>query len=442
MLYLSAVAITLKQVAAKRVHSLQKPEDLQNPQKRRVLVVSQHFWPENFRINDIVDGFVKNGIEVDVLCGLPNYPSGEWFSGYSFKGPRRQQQFGAQIFRSGEIRRKNNTSLSIFLNYCSFPFFALFSLPRLAKMRYNAIFCYETSPVMMILPAIVCSRIFSAPLTAYVLDLWPDNLYSVLPIKSSFLRKIAKSVSSWHYGKCNKLVALSHQQAKQLCQMTNKNGKPGPKIQVIPQYSEDFYAEDVNAPELNSTYAGYFNILFAGNISPAQDLETLVRAVKRVLKSPNAPRVQVIILGDGMSKQALETLVKEEGLEDTFKFCGTVPAKDIPRFTGMANALFAGLSKSENLGMTVPAKIASYLAAGKPILLAMDGAGRQVAQESGAALSCAAADDAALAQNIIKLYNMPQAVRQKMGENGRIFYAKNYKRDILLKKLEDFIFED
>lgn len=160
-------------------------------QHRRILVVSQHYWPENFRITDICRGFVESGVEVDVLCGLPNYPKGEWFEGYRYMGPRRQQHEGVQIFRAGEVPRRGNTAARIFLNYVSWPLCALFSLSRLHGRHYDAVFCYETSPVLMMVPAIVYAKLHRVPLCTYVLDLWPENLYSVLPVKNRALRAVA-----------------------------------------------------------------------------------------------------------------------------------------------------------------------------------------------------------------------------------------------------------
>ena len=155
-------------------------------------MVSQHYWPENFRIADICRGFTEDQIEVDVLCGLPNYPKGEWFDGYRYSGPRRQTHDGVEIFRAGEIRRKGNTSVRIFLNYISYPLTAVLNLPRLHGRKYDAVFCYETSPVLMLFPAILYAKLHRLPLTCYVLDLWPENLYSVLPVHNRLLRTIAE----------------------------------------------------------------------------------------------------------------------------------------------------------------------------------------------------------------------------------------------------------
>lgn len=404
---------------------------------KRLLVVSQHFWPEAFRITDIVEGFLEDGIQVDVLCGLPNYPKGEWFEGYRYTGPRRQNYKGAEVFRSGEIRRKGNTSVRIFLNYISFPVFSLFSLPRLAGRKYDAVFCYETSPVMMMLPAILYAKLHRVPLTTYVLDLWPDNLYSVLPVKSPFLRKVAQGVSSWHYRRSTRLISMSDKLAEQLHSIIK--GKPI-DIAVIPQYCEDFYARAVSPQEWPIEPSDSFTILFAGNLSPAQDIENLVDAVKLVVEEHKLP-LRCLIVGDGMSRDSLEEYVKKTDMQDTIVFCGSYPPEEIPCWAAAADALFAGLSKSANLGLTVPAKLTSYFAAAKPLLIAADGEMARAAAESGAALVSAAGDASALAQNIASLLSMSKQEQAAMGAAGRTAYQTQYKRSILLEELKKFIFQ-
>ena len=404
--------------------------------KKRLLIVSQHFWPENFRINDIVEGFVAENIEVDVLCGLPNYPSGEWAGGYRYFGPRRQTYKGADIFRSGEIRRKGNTSIRIFLNYVSFPFFALFNLPRLAGRKYDAVFCYETSPVMMMFPAIVYAKLHRIPLVTYVLDLWPDNLYSVLPLKSKPLRRIAQGVSNWHYRRSNKLIAMSDALALRLQEVTaGKNID----ITVIPQYCEDFYAIPQQDDAVKKHFEKSFSILFAGNISPAQDLENLVDAMEIVLSKEKQANIRCVLVGDGMSRSSLEEYIQSKHLQHAFIFCGSHPPEDMPKWTTAADVLFAALSKSANLGLTVPAKITSYFAAGKPMLVAADGEAARAAQESGAALVSPASNPEQLAANILALYHMPPQQREQMGKNGFSTYQTHYSREKLLHQLQEFI---
>lgn len=331
------------------------------PSQKKILVVTQHFWPENFRINDIVEGFLQDGIAVDVLCGLPNYPKGEWFPGYSAAGPFEEEWHGARLYRCKEVPRRGNTSVNIFLNYVSWPWYAAHALHRLPG-GYDAVFCFNTSPVLMCWPAIRYAKKHHIPFTNYVLDIWPENLYSVLNVKNKALRAIAQGVSDALYKKADRLIAMSEPLQQRLCQRT---GMPPQKIAVIPQYCEDFYAVPQPDAALQAQFGGRFNLVFTGTFTPAQSLETVITAVQDA-RSRGADMLHLLLVGDGMSRAALEAKVKELHAEDAVTFYGSVPATDIPKFTALADALIVCLSDSPDLGLTVPAKVASYMAAGKP----------------------------------------------------------------------------
>lgn len=403
--------------------------------KKRLLVVTQHFWPENFRINDIVEGFVADGIEVDVLCGLPNYPKGEWFEGYGPTGPWEDEYRGARVFRAKELPRKGNTSKNIFLNYVSWPLYACGQLKALPG-GYDAVFCFNTSPVLMCWPAIRYAKKHKIPLTNYVLDIWPENLYSVLPIQNKFLRSVAQSVSDYLYKRCDKLIAMSEPLQQRLCTRT---GKPAHKVAVIPQYCEDFYATPVQDDLLQERFAARFNLVFTGTFTPAQSLETVIRAVCTARQN-GADTLHLLLIGDGMSKAALKALVAELHAEDFITFYGSVPATDIPRFTALADALIVSLSDSPDLGLTVPAKVASYMAAGKPLLASMDGAGYDAVAQGGGLVSHAC-DVGGLAANLQMLCAMPQAQRAELGQKAKDYYLSHYRRADLLRRLEQFILE-
>lgn len=403
---------------------------------KRILVVTQHFWPENFRINDIVQGFLQDGLQVDVLCGLPNYPRGEWFDGYGPRGPLREDYGGAAVYRAREIPRKGNTAVRIFLNYVSWPLCAAAALHRLPG-GYDAVFCFNTSPVLMCWPAILYARRHKVPLTNYVLDIWPENLYSVLPVRNRALRAVAQGVSDWLYRRCDRLIAMSGPLQQRLAQRT---GKPLGDIAVIPQYCEDFYAAPKHDPALERRFAGRFNLVFTGNFSPAQSLDTVVRAVQVAREQGGAARLHLLLVGDGMSREALVRLVHELGAADYVTFYGSVPPTEIPKFTALADALVVSLSDSPDLGLTVPAKVASYMAAGRPVLASMDGAGHDAVRQAGG-LASPACDVQALAQNLAALYHMDPAARLAMGRRAKEYYLAHYQRKDLLRRLETFILE-
>ena len=406
------------------------------PSQKKILVVTQHFWPENFRINDIVEGFLQDGIAVDVLCGLPNYPKGEWFPGYSAAGPFEEEWHGARLYRCKEVPRRGNTSVNIFLNYVSWPWYAAHALHRLPG-GYDAVFCFNTSPVLMCWPAIRYAKKHHIPFTNYVLDIWPENLYSVLNVKNKALRAIAQGVSDALYKKADRLIAMSEPLQQRLCQRT---GMPPQKIAVIPQYCEDFYAVPQPDAALQAQFGGRFNLVFTGTFTPAQSLETVITAVQDA-RSRGADMLHLLLVGDGMSRAALKAKVKELHAEDAVTFYGSVPATDIPKFTALADALIVCLSDSPDLGLTVPAKVASYMAAGKPVLASMNGAGNAAVAAAGG-LSSPACDAAALADNLLALTRMDAAQRAAMGQSAKEYYLAHYRRSELLRKLEHFILED
>ena len=402
--------------------------------RKRILVVTQHFWPENFRINDIVEGFLADGIEVDVLCGLPNYPKGEWFDGYDANGPFEEHFGTAQVFRCREVPRKGNTSVRIFLNYVSWPWNARWALSRLPG-GYDAVFCFNTSPVLMCWPAVVYARKHRIPCVNYVLDIWPENLYSVLPVKNPLLRGIAQGVSDWLYRRCDRLIAMSAPLQKRLCERT---GKPAPQVAVIPQYCEDFYAIPCPDANLQQQFGGRFNLVFTGTFTPAQSLDTVIRAVAKA-RANGASQLHLLLVGDGMSRSELEQLVRQLDAGSFVTFYGSVPAREVPRFTTLADALLISLSDSPDLGLTVPAKLASYMAAGKPVVASMDGAGADAVRAAGCGVVSDACDVDALAQNLVTLCAMSADRRAELGRCAKVYYLENYRRSILLRRLESFV---
>lgn len=406
--------------------------------KKRILVVCQHYWPENFRINDIVDYFTEQNIEIDVLCGRPNYPSGQLAKGYTLWNKRVEKRGNVTIYRSLEIPRGSNTNIRIFLNYISFPISSIFHIPRLLAHRYDAIFNYQLSPVMMAISGIIIGKLKRIPVTTYVLDLWPENLYSVLPVKSKFLQKILASHSHWYYKKSDRLIALSSRMFNKLHQVT---GKDLQRLITIPQAAEKLYETPIGDKKLAARFKGKFTIVYAGNISPAQSFDTMIEAAK-ILRDKGLKDIHWLIVGDGMSKRSAEVNVDKQGLSEYFTFEGQKPINDIPRYTTVADCLVGCLTKSDLLEATVPAKVMSYIASGKPIVLAMDGEVQTLINTTIRCGFAGPAEDAnKLADNIEQMYHTLPATRAMYGKNAQEYHFQYLERNIILNKLTAFILD-
>jgi len=406
------------------------------PEKQRILVVGQHFWPEAFRINDICDFLVEKNCDIEVLCGLPNYPNGSFPDGYGYFKNRKQTYNGIRIRRAFEIPRGNNTNLRIFLNYVSFPISSLFHIPRLLTKKYDKIFIYQLSPVMMSIAGIIVGKLKKTETTMYVLDLWPENLFSVIRIKNPLLRKVAFKVSHWHYKHVDKLIVLSEKMRNQLIAVT---GIAEDKIIILPQACEKIYEAEIHDKDLAKRFSKGFNVVYAGNISPAQSFETVIDAAK-LLKN-TAHDINWIIVGDGMSRKWLEAEVAKAGLKDIFYFEGQKPIEDIPKYTDIADTLIGCLVKSDLLEATIPAKVMSYFAAGKPMVLAMDGEVQKLVNDT---VKCGYAgptgDAKQFADNVERVYALSLSERKQMGGRSKDYHFKFFERSIILTRMYDFIF--
>ena len=406
---------------------------------KRVLIVGQHYWPETFRITDIAEGLVERGYEVDVLCGTPNYPAGKFFAGYSFFGKRRETHNGVTIYRALEIPRGDNSNLRISLNYLFFPFFALFLVPFFLFKRYDRVLAYQLSPVFMSVPAILIAKLRRTPLYFYVCDFWPHSLFSMLTIRHEILRNLIKGVSYWHYRQSVGIIGVFKGMQERF---VTEVGIPKQQTLYIPQAPEKIYEQHIEDKALATRFKDTFNIFFAGNINPAQCFDVITAAAK-IIRDKGHTNVRYIIVGDGMSRKWLEAEVARLNLSDAFIFEGQKPVDEVPRYQSIADATIVALSKSPLFEYGIPAKVYSYMPAGKPILGAMDGEGKRLINELAECGLCVDSGDIdGLAESILNLLQMPASERKRLGDNGQKYYFNHFEREYNLDRLEQFVFKD
>ncbi len=287
----------------------------------------------------------------------------------------------------------------------------------------------------MAISGLMVGKMKKTETTIQVLDMWPENMLSVLNIQNKFLRWIVTRISHWHYRQADKLIAMTQAMKKQLQIATSIQEE---KITVIPQTCEKLYEEDIFDQDLHDKYKDFFTIVFAGNISPAQSFPAVISAAQ-ILKDKGYEDIRWIIIGDGMSRQWLEDEVHRHNLDEYFIFEGLKPIEEIPRYTKIADALLACMVKSELYEATLPAKAISYLAAGRPLLLAMDGDMRDIVNQTQCGFAGPTEDVDALVNNIIALYKMTPQERDEMGQRARDHYFKYFERNLILKQMKDFI---
>jgi len=394
----------------------------------RILVITQYFWPEHFRINDLVLGLKERGNEVIVLTGKPNYPKGKFYDGYSFFKKSVENWNEIKIYRAPIISRGNGGALRLFLNYFSFAFFSIFTLLRIRE-KPDVIFVYEPSPVTVGVPAVVARWKFKVPIYFWVQDLWPDSIASAGNIRNPIVLGLIDKVTRWIYKNSEKVLIQSRGfKNRLLAQDVHQS-----KIIYFPNWTENYYKPILKNELYSQYFQGKVNLIFAGNIGESQGFETLLEAASIIYK--DNPTVNWVIIGDGRMKSFVQQQVIERGLGKVFKLIGSFAPEEMPDFFSHADALIVSLKKDPLFSITIPSKIQSYMACGKPIITSLDGEGSNIVKEAEAGLISEAGDAKALARVINNFVDLNPLQKEQMGINALRYYDEKFDRDMLINKL-------
>jgi colanic acid biosynthesis glycosyl transferase WcaI len=400
----------------------------------RILIVTQYFWPESFRINDLAVGLKTAGHEVEVLTGMPNYPGGALFPGYGCLQPATDCFEGIRVVRVPLVTRGRSKGLRLIVNYLSFAITAMLLGPLRFHGRFDAVLIYEPSPITVGLPGLLMARIKKAPALLWIQDLWPDTLEAMGFSPEGLVVKLAGGLSNLIHRRCDRLLV----QSKGFIPRLEDRGIAHSLIDYFPNWAESFYRppspENISADPMSDI--GGFRIVFAGNIGSAQSFETIVDAAVRLR---DVPDIQWVVLGDGNRRDWLAAQIKVHGLEQRLHLLGQKPPETMPAYFAHADALLVTLRADPVFTLTIPSKIQSYLACAKPVVAAIDGEGAAVMRESGAGVVCAAEDGAALAEAVLKMYRMNPQERAACGIRGRQYYQDNFERGLLLNRLSGWI---
>ncbi len=400
--------------------------------KKHILVISQYFYPEQFRINDICTEWVKRGYKVTVITGIPNYPQGKYYKGYGLLKKRRETYNEIEIIRIPLIPRGNN-KMMLALNYLSFVVSGFF-WKVFTKIKADYVFIFEVSPMTQALPGIWYSKKRKIPCYLYVQDLWPENVEIVTGITNKKIINTIGNMVDYIYKHSTRIFTTS----ESFIQSIHNRGVPLEKIEYWPQYAEDFYIPFSRRSINEIQKKEDFNIIFAGNIGNAQGLDILPKVA--VLLKENSLHKQICfnIVGDGRYKATLQELVNLNNVEEMFNFIPKQPAIRIPEFLAACEAAFLCLTKNPLFAMTIPAKLQSYMACGIPVIASADGETKRIIEEAKAGICSPAGDAQKLADVIIELSSKSNAQLNQFGIKSREYYDRNFNKQELLNRMDRY----
>lgn len=400
----------------------------------RVLVLSQYYWPESFRINEVVESLQCVGCHITVLTGQPNYPKGEVFEGYHAGGIKVQQhEAGYSIYRVPLVPRGRGGAIGLTANYLSFVLSASVLGPWLLhRQSFDVIFVFGMSPILQAIPAVVLKWIKRAKLVTWVQDLWPQSLEATGFVRNQRVLAMVAVLVRWIYRRCDLLLVQSQAFISPVQAMAGKT-----PVQYHPNPGELAFGQTQPLGRPALVLESGFNVVFAGNLGTVQALGTVLDAAE-LLRSHAG--VRMVLVGSGSRSEWLQQEVVRRQLGNV-QLAGRFPTEAMPGILAQASALLVSLVRSPIMSQTVPSKMQAYLAAGKPIIASLDGEGARVLEESGAGVSCPAEDAAALAQAVLRLRAMPSDELQRMGEAGQLYYKQHFDAAVLATRLAQLFSE-
>ncbi|MDF1589162.1 MAG: glycosyltransferase family 4 protein [Gammaproteobacteria bacterium] len=402
----------------------------------RILIVTQYFWPENFRINDLVEELVNRGHEVTILTGKPNYPSGEMFPEFKASPERFSEYKGCEVIRVPITMRGQGSGRKLVTNYVSYVLAASFiGYWKLRKKQFDVSFVYEPSPVTVCLPAIFFKKMKGIPVVFWVLDLWPETLEAIGVVKSPRILSWVGKLVGFIYNRCDLVLGQSaafYEGIVQYCD--NKN-----KIKYFPSWSESVFLGSKNSSVNALMETDAFKVLFAGNVGEAQDFSAILSAAEAI--KAQGRNIKIFVVGDGRAFDGVKQQVLEKGLTETVILLGRFPLDDMPSFYSSADALLVTLKESKAFSMTIPGKVQTYMVASKPILTMLSGEGSRIVDEAQCGLTADSGDYNQLANNMITMSALSHEKLETLGKNAKAYAGKEFDRDTLISQLESWFEE-
>lgn len=397
----------------------------------KILIVTQYFYPENFKSNDVAFEMAARGHQVTVMTGIPNYPQGKYYKGYGVLKNRSQHINGVKVIRVYQPARGRGGGVRLGLNYFTWAFLASVRMFfHSIRNKYDVIFVHEPSPITQGFPAIVMKKIRKTPIYFWVLDLWPESLSSAGGVTNRTILNLWEIIVTYIYEKSDKILISSRGFKESII----SKGDFGEKIIYFPNWAENVFnnKELYEIPKLPEG----FKILFAGNIGEAQDFDSILHAL---LLLKDEKKVKLILIGDGRKRKWVENFVKAKGLQNNVFVLGSFLLEAMPAFFKEADVLLVSLRDELIFNLTVPAKIQAYMASGKPILGMLNGEGAQIIKEAECGFCVNAGNAQGLAEIIRTISQLNSQELIELGENGKMYGEKHFSLKNCIEKLEEIL---
>lgn len=398
----------------------------------RILFLTQWFDPEPmFKGLAFAKALRERGHEVEILTGFPNYPGGKVYPGYGIRPFQREVMEGIPVIRVPLYPSHDTSAIRRIANYATFAFSAA-TIGAVAVKPADVMYVYHP-PATVALPAMLIRGMRGIPFVYDIQDLWPDTLTATGMVSNRFLLGMVDRWCRMVYRAASKIVVLSPGFKKMLI----SKGVPEEKINVIYNWCDE--SQIPKAPTNESLakelgFSGRFNVLFAGTMGKAQALEAVLDAADRI--GGRISEIQFIFVGGGIEVARLQEIARERRLNNVL-FLPRRPISEIGEVLNLADVLLVHLKDDPLFRITIPSKIQAYLAVGRPILAGVRGDAADLVRAAGAGVDCHPENPESISEAVEKLYRMPRALLDEMGDNGRRYYREKLSLSVGVSRFEE-----
>ncbi len=387
----------------------------------KILFVSMHCRPEpcDTRTSQLARAMAERGHEATILTSFPNYPFGKTYPGYRQRLVQRERTEGVEIVRVPMIPDHSKSKLRRALSYLSFGFSAAI-LGALFTKRPDVIWIHHP-PLTTGVAGWFLARLKRVPYIYEIHDLWPESLTSTGMVPEGRLTETIRRVCDRLHRRAHRVVVTSSGMKRHLA----AQGLPAERIDAVPQWAdESIFKPTEPLPEVARSYGltGRFNIVYGGNIGVAQNLDAVVEAARRLKELPD---VQFVMVGAGLDLARLREVVESEGLAN-IRFLGQHPPEAMPSIFAHADALLLQLKADPLFEITIPSKLQTYLAMGRPLLCGVDGETQSIVEQAGVGLGYRSDEPAALVAAVRAMRSLPVADREAMARRARETYLRRF----------------
>lgn len=396
-------------------------------QGHTILIVTERFHPEEFRINELALEWKKRGFAVKVLTQFPSYPNGKLFEGYSNRLHQKEDWNGIEIHRVYSVMGYTDSVVKKILNYATHAFLGSVVAPSILR-GVGSIFVYHTGPLSNVIPAIVAKKICRKKIAIWTTDIWPDAVFAYGFKKSPRKERLLNAFVRWVFGNCDQILVTSRRFIAKL-----QPYAPGKEIHYIPYWADAAICEgNGSSPAIALSARKRCHFTFVGNIGKLQNLENVIRGFAL---ARNSTEMQLNIIGYGSDVERLKRLVDSEGIGNVVFWGRRSAATEMPAFYRQSDVMVISLKNVPHNELMVPCKLQTYLCTGKPIFAILRGEVKDMVEEQTLGVTADPDNLEEIAHGFERLYSIGEEERENYGRHCLQFLEREFNEKLLMNRI-------